>query len=434
VAKRVLSTHGGAERAYLVGVQLKGTDESWTSANSLVELRELARTAGLEVQGETVQKLEAINPATYVGKGKLEELKLLTRGSDVDVVVFDDELSPNQQRNLEEELEIKIIDRTALILDIFARHARTREGALQVELAQYVYRLPRLTRAWTDLAQQTGGAAARGGATGVGLRGPGETQLETDRRFIRSHIAQLERELDQVRSHRELYRRRRREQGLPVVSLVGYTNAGKSTLLNALTHAGVVATDALFVTLDPITRRLALPSGKEVLLTDTVGFIQKLPTQLVAAFRATLEEIGDADLILHVVDITHRYVHKQVETVQKTLAQIGAGSKPTLVALNKIDLLKDPQNAKAMASEYASAVAVSALYGWGLVELGTKIEAVLRREMVRVLVRIPYGQDSLVVLFRQRGIVAREQYEETATLIEGDLPRPLMETFQPFLI
>ncbi len=434
MAKRVLSTHGGAERAYLVGVQLKGTDESWTSANSLVELRELARTAGLEVQGETVQKLEAINPATYVGKGKLEELKLLTRGSDVDVVVFDDELSPNQQRNLEEELEIKIIDRTALILDIFARHARTREGALQVELAQYVYRLPRLTRAWTDLAQQTGGAAARGGATGVGLRGPGETQLETDRRFIRSHIAQLERELDQVRSHRELYRRRRREQGLPVVSLVGYTNAGKSTLLNALTHAGVVATDALFVTLDPITRRLALPSGKEVLLTDTVGFIQKLPTQLVAAFRATLEEIGDADLILHVVDITHRYVHKQVETVQKTLAQIGAGSKPTLVALNKIDLLKDPQNAKAMASEYASAVAVSALYGWGLVELGTKIEAVLRREMVRVLVRIPYGQDSLVVLFRQRGIVAREQYEETATLIEGDLPRPLMETFQPFLI
>ena len=434
MAKRVLSTHGGAERAYLVGVQLKGTDESWTSANSLVELRELARTAGLEVQGETVQKLEAINPATYVGKGKLEELKLLTRGSDVDIVVFDDELSPNQQRNLEEELEIKIIDRTALILDIFARHARTREGALQVELAQYVYRLPRLTRAWTDLAQQTGGAAARGGATGVGLRGPGETQLETDRRFIRSHIAQLERELDQVRSHRELYRRRRREQGLPVVSLVGYTNAGKSTLLNALTHAGVVATDALFVTLDPITRRLALPSGKEVLLTDTVGFIQKLPTQLVAAFRATLEEIGDADLILHVVDITHRYVHKQVETVQKTLAQIGAGSKPTLVALNKIDLLKDPQNAKAMASEYASAVAVSALYGWGLVELGTKIEAVLRREMVRVLVRIPYGQDSLVVLFRQRGIVAREQYEETATLIEGDLPRPLMETFQPFLI
>ncbi len=432
MTKRVLSTQSGPERAYLVGAEVKGQAQPWSLHDSLMELGELARTAGLEVVGETEQKLKAINPATYVGKGKAEELKLLAQDLAVDVVVFDAELLPNQQRNLEDELGVKIIDRTALILDIFARHARTREGALQVELAQYVYRLPRLTRAWTHLARQAGGGAARGGAAGVGLRGPGETQLETDRRFIRSHIAQLKQELEQVRSHREQYRRRRKHQGVPVVSLAGYTNAGKSTLLNTLTHAGVVATDMLFATLDPVTRRLSLPSGKEVLLTDTVGFIQKLPTQLVAAFRATLEEINEADLILHVVDITHPSVREQVRTVEQTLRQIGAGSKPMLVALNKIDLLRDPQNAKALTAQYHNAVAISALHGWGLDDLGAKMETVLRQEMVHVRVRLPYAQESLAVLFRRQGVVAGEEHGETGTLIEGDLPRSLLDEFQPF--
>ncbi len=295
--KNVMLTDGRIERAYLVGAEVKGRRPRWRLQDSVAELAELARTAGVEVVGRAEQQLEAIKPATYIGKGKVEELKLLAIELDVDTIIFDDELSPTQQRNLEEELGLKIVDRTALILDIFAKHARTREGALQVELAQYVYRLPRLTRAWTHLAQQAGGGTARGGAGGVGLRGPGETQLETDRRFIRQHIVQLKRQLEDVRTHREQHRRRRKKQGLPVVSLVGYTNAGKSTLLNALTHAGVLATDMLFATLDPVTRRLLLPGGKEVLLTDTVGFIQKLPTQLVAAFRATLEEIGEADLL-----------------------------------------------------------------------------------------------------------------------------------------
>ena len=426
MAKRVLSTQSGPERAHLVGAEVKGKAQPWGLQDSLMELRELARTAGLDVVGETEQRLAAINPATYVGKGKAEELRLLAQDCSVDVVVFDDELSPNQQRNLEEELQVKIIDRTALILDIFARHAKTREGALQVELAQYAYRLPRLTRAWTHLAQQVGGAA------GVGLRGPGETQLETDRRFIRSHIVQLKRELELVRSHREQHRRRRKRQGVPVVSLAGYTNAGKSTLLNTLTGAGVVATNMLFATLDPVTRRLTLPSGKEVLLTDTVGFIQRLPTQLVAAFRATLEEINEADLILHIVDITHPNVREQVRTVEQTLLQIGAGLKPMLVALNKIDLLNDPQNAQALTAQYPNSVAISALRGWGLDELGAKMEAVLRQKMVHVRVRVPYGQDGLAVLFRQQGVVSREEHDETGTLIEGDLPRSLVDEFQPF--
>jgi len=406
----------------------------WSLDDSLAELAQLARTAGVRVVGQARQQLSSIRPATYIGKGKVEELSLLAREFDVDVIIFDDELSPGQQRNLEEGLEAKVIDRTALILDIFASHAHTREGALQVELAQYEYRLPRLTRAWTHLVRQAGGGAARGGAGGVGLRGPGETQLETDRRVIGRRIAQLKQQLEGVRRQRAQHRHQRRKQWLPVVALVGYTNSGKSTLLNALTDANVLATDMLFATLDPITRRLQLPGGRAVLVTDTVGFIQKLPTQLVAAFRATLEEIVDADLMLHVVDIMHRNVQQQVETVGQVLQQIGAGEKPLLVALNKVDLLDDPEEASRLARQYRQAVAVSALDGRGLGDLLLAMERTVSRQMVRVRALVPYSKGALLSLFRRSGRVEREQHGVSGVLIEGELPPALVDQFERFLV
>jgi GTP-binding protein HflX len=265
------------------------------------------------------------------------------------------------------------------------------------------------------------------------LRGPGETQLETDRRLIRQRIAQLRKELEQVRSHRQQYRRHRRQQGMPVLSLVGYTNAGKSTLLNTLTDAGVLATSMLFATLDPVTRRLSLPGGKEVLLTDTVGFIRKLPTQLIAAFRATLEEITEADLILHLVDITHRNVQEQVGTVEDVLKDIGAGQKPMLVVLNKIDLLADPHHAEEMASTYPSAVAISALHSQGLDRLLLKIEVLLAEQMVPVRARVPYAANELVVLFHRHGVISHERAGPTSITIEGRLPPGLLSRFEPYL-
>ncbi len=398
----------------------------------MAELAQLARTAGVSVVGQAQQRLERINPATYIGSGKVQEIKLLGQDLDVDLIIFDAELSPNQQRNLEQELGVKVIDRTALILDVFAQHARTREGALQVELAQYEYRLPRLTRAWTHLARQAGGGAARGGAGGVGLRGPGETQLETDRRIISERIARLKGELQEVRRQRKQHRRQRQRQWLPVVSLVGYTNAGKSTLLNALTGAGVLATDRLFATLDPTTRRLVLPGGKELLMTDTVGFIQKLPTELVAAFRATLEEIAEADLILHVVDIKHPNVREQSRIVGQVLEEIGASRKPLLVALNKVDLLDDPEQARLTASQYTNAVAVSALRGQGLDELLAAVEDALVRQMVRVHARIPYTESELLALFHRYGVVHQERHDPSGVLIDGRVPPALVTRFKPY--
>src|SRR5512143_1405016 len=312
------------------------------------ELAQLARTSGVSVVGQTIQKISRINPATFIGKGKLNEIIATRADTPFDVILFDEELKPNQQREIENAFEgadIKVLDRTALILDIFAQHARTKEGALQVELAQYEYRLPRLTRMWTHLARQAGGAAGRGGTGGVGLRGPGERQLEIDRREIRTRISHLKREIEDVRTHRREYRRKRRKEGMPVIAIVGYTNAGKSTLLNALTENSVgessrnpvYVANMLFATLDPTTRRVKLPSGSEALFTDTVGFIQKLPTELVAAFRATLEEIGEADVLLHVVDMTHPNAREQMAAVEQTLREIGAVNKPVVMALNKVD-------------------------------------------------------------------------------------------------
>ena len=326
------------ERAFLVGAELRGQKKFLSLEDSLTELALLADTAGLEVVGELTQKLDHPNVETYIGPGKVTELKALSEETLSQVILFDDELSPRHQRELEEALgpNIRVLDRTALILDIFAQHAHTAEGMVQVELAQYEYLLPRLTGQWTHLARQAGGGGGRTGSVGgVGLRGPGETQLEVDRRAVRNRIAHLKRELEKVRSHRMRYRLQRKRSRIPTIALVGYTNAGKSTLLNQLTRSDVYVADQLFATLDPTTRHIGLSGGYQALLTDTVGFIQKLPTTLIAAFQATLEEITEADLLLHVVDISHPNALNQYQSVQKTLEEIGAGHIPTVTALNK---------------------------------------------------------------------------------------------------
>ncbi|MFH1560051.1 MAG: GTPase HflX [Chloroflexota bacterium] len=345
-----------------MGMEIKGAPHLWTLEDSLEELGLLAHTAGAEVVSTLTQRLDK-RTHTYVGKGKLEEIQVLRDNLQADVVIFDDELTPTQQRNLEQALDVKVIDRTALILDVFARRAQTHEGRLQVELAQHEYLLPRLVGQWAHLERLGGG---------IGTRGPGETQLETDRRLIRNKIQKLKRELEQVRQQRSLYRQRRQRQGVPVLSLVGYTNAGKSTLLNALSNAGVVAEDKLFSTLDPVTRKIRLPDNRSFLLTDTVGFIQKLPPLLVAAFRATLEELEEADGILHVIDITHQNAPEQVQVVDDLLAELHLEGKARILILNKIDLLmgrgQEEEYAKHLrtALNQESVVTVSAAKGWGL--------------------------------------------------------------------
>ncbi len=382
------------------------------------------------------QRLERPNPATLIGSGKVEELVALRADTGAQLIIFDEELSPAQQRELERAIgneNVKVLDRTALILDIFAQHAHTREGALQVELAQYEYRLPRLTRAWTHLARQAGGAAGRGGTAGVGLRGPGETQLEVDRREIGRRIAHLKQELEEVRTHRANYRRRRFEEGIPVVALVGYTNAGKSTLLNALSGAQVYVADQLFATLDPTTRRITLPGGREVLITDTVGFIQKLPTALVAAFRATLEEITEADLIVHVVDITHKNVQEQVATVLQVLAELEATEQPIITALNKIDRLPVPDAERILMADLPNSVPISALTGEGLPVLTARIEEILNDTLIDVTVLLPYQRGDLLGLLHQRGVVEREEHGPEGTRVWGRAPASLVPRFRPYL-
>jgi GTP-binding protein HflX len=424
------------ERGLLVGVGIKGEPALFSLSDSLDELARLAETAGVRVVGRLTQMLNAPNPATLIGRGKLEELVQFVREADIQVVIFDDELSPRQQRDIERAIDadgVKVLDRTALILDIFAQHAHTREGALQVELAQYVYRLPRLTRAWTHLARQAGGRAG-GAAGGVGVRGPGETQLEIDRREIGRKISQLKRALAEVQAHRERYRARRRESHRPLVALVGYTNAGKSTLLNALTPARVLAEDKLFATLDPTTRKMALPSGREVLLTDTVGFIQKLPTDLVAAFRATLEEILEADIILHVVDASHANALEQASVVEEVLDDLGAGHIPVITIFNKQDLLPGQRLWPVLAEDYPDALLVSAKKALGLEALLSRIEAEIVRRMRPVQVLLPYAQGDLVDLFHSLGLVESSSHEETGVRLSGRLPASLVGRFERYLI
>ena len=374
----MIATEPAPERALLVGIAPRGgRGARWELADSMGELAQLVRSAGGEVVGEVTQNLDRPT-SVYVGHGKLEEIKEARSESDSTVVVFNDELKPAQQRNLERELEVKVLDRSALILDIFADRARTREGVLQVELAQHESLLPRLAGQWSHLERLGGG---------IGTRGPGETQLETDRRLVRERISRLKRDLEGVRAHRSRHRNRRQAGRAPQISLVGYTNAGKSTLFNALVRAAVVAESKPFSTLDPVTRRMALPDGTVALLTDTVGFIHKLPHTLVAAFRATLEELAEADLLLHVVDVSHRNAAEHVQVVEDTLAELDLRDKPRLLALNKMDLAVHAENGSApdlsdLGASAEGGVMVSAAEGWGLDLLLAAIVERLDREPV----------------------------------------------------
>jgi len=363
------STALPVEKAFLVAVESRDARDGRAAEDSLTELALLAHTAGAEVVGRTVQRRERPNAALYIGRGKLAEIVAEREACGYSMVLFDDELSPSQQRNLENALAVKVLDRAALIIDIFARRAQTKEARLQVELAQTQYLLPRLAGQWSHLERLEGR---------IGTRGPGETQIVTDRRLVRNRITRLRRELETVRQQRSLHRRRRTRQGAQVVALVGYTNAGKSTLMRALSGADVLTEDLLFATLDPVTRRIRLPAGGEALLSDTVGFIQKLPTELIASFRATLEELADADLLVHIVDITHPNAEQQFETVERTLGELGLTEKPRILAFNKLDLFlpADGVSAESVARELGgdAGLLISAAKRWNLDLLLASIE------------------------------------------------------------
>ena len=420
----------------MVAVERPG--QAWAAADSLEELARLAETVDVEVVGSVTQRLPHPMAGTYVGTGNLQEIRERREDLSYDLVMIDDDLTPAQQRNLEKALDVMVIDRTALILDVFARRAATHEGRLQVELAQLEYRLPRLTGMWTHLSRQ--------GVGGVGLRGPGETQLESDRRELGKRIVHIKRELGEVHTHRQLYRDRRRAAPMPVVALVGYTNAGKSTLLNALTGANVMAEDKLFATLDPTTRRRALPSGREVLFTDTVGFINNLPTLLIAAFRATLEEINEASVLMHVVDVTHPNAAEQMQTVMSVLEDLGADDKPVVTALNKVDKLLGPdgelptmecllERLGDAAPLAVNPIAISAQSGLGFDALLSAVEVALEEEaqFIPVVLNAPFSRSDLVALFHRLGRVETSEFTESGSLLRGQLPQAEIGRFAPYL-
>jgi len=411
-------------RAILVGVDMPGID--WSVTESLEELRQLATTAGVTCVDRVTQNLARPHPATLLGSGKIQEIAELVRFHNCDAVIFDLELTPAQHRNLERDLETQVLDRTALILIIFAQRARTREGRLQVELAQVEYDLPRIARQWSHLSRQRGGTQQRG---------EGEKQIEVDRRLLRRQKSTLQEDLEQVRKQRELHRERRKDKGAPVVALVGYTNAGKSTLLNLLAGAKSVAEDKLFATLDPMTRRVRLGGGQEILLTDTVGFVQRLPTTLVAAFRATLEEVAEADLLVHVVDAASPSMNRQVEAVEQVLEEIGAGGRPVVLALNKIDLLPSGATLELEGAAAAlPAVRVSALMGTGSDDLLRCISDNLVLQFVALDVLIPYQRGDLVAQLHQFGTIEHESYEEGGTHLCGHMPANKSGPFVAFQI
>ena len=417
-------------RAVLVGVELKGATGSWTLQDSLDELARLAQTAGLTVAGCTYQKLARPDPSTWIGSGKVREVGEILAASVAGYVLFDGELSPGQEKTLSRVLGegIRVIDRTRLILDIFSQHARSREGKLQVELAQYQYLLPRLAGMRAGLAQQVGGS----GAGPVGLRGPGETQLELDRRQARRRIAAVRAELEKVRLQRSQRRGRRDRVGLPVIALVGYTNAGKSSLLNALTGAGVLVQDKLFATLDPTTRRLRLPGGREALLTDTVGFIRKIPHDLVAAFRATLEGIEEASLILHVVDSSHHRPVEQIAAVDAVLSGLKLSETPRVVVWNKIDLVPGWAGSPLHDGRHEHSLGVSARTGKGLPELLSRIEALLADGMVVTTLTIPYSRYDVVKLVYGQGTVISKEDGPEGLILRVRIPLALERQLEPF--
>ncbi|MCC6235849.1 MAG: GTPase HflX [Verrucomicrobiales bacterium] len=414
----------GSERAFLVGAHFKSRT-SWEVQDSLAELGQLAKTAGADVVGTGTQKMEGPTARTFIGPGKAVEFAQRCHEDEIDTVIFDDELSPAQSRNLEQVFELKILDRTQLILDIFGQRARTREGKLQVELAQLQHLLPRLTRFWTHLSRQKGGIGMRGGE--------GETQLEADRRKVQERIEKLIRELESVRRQRATQREGRKRHQWPLASIVGYTNAGKSTLLNALTGASALAEDKLFATLDPTTRRLRLPTNQNVLLSDTVGFIRKLPHRLVEAFKATLEEVVEAELLLHVVDVSHPKADEQIVAVNEVLQELHAQDKPTLMVFNKTDSLGVDVSVGRFRELYPGAVFVSAKTGLGmpdlLEELGTQLRPV--REVVEL--DIPHAQAAVLARLHAVGQVVESDYDRPrAARVKALLPPHFRHEFAKY--
>ncbi len=410
-----------AEKALLVGIERQG---EWDVADSLSELAQLAQTAGAEVAGSVWQKRSRTDPSFYIGRGKVQEMSLIRQELGVNVVIFDDELSPAQQRNLEQVLGIKVIDRSALILDIFAQRARSHEGKLQVELAQLKYNLPRLGGQGLVLSRLGGG---------IGTRGPGETKLEVDRRRIRARISDIEKEIENQKTHRSLHRERRQATKIPTVALVGYTNAGKSSLLNKLTAAEVLAEDKLFATLDPTTRRTKLPSGKEFLITDTVGFIQKLPHQLIAAFRGTLEEVVQADLLLHVIDASHPQFEKQSLAVYTVLKELGADSKPVITVFNKIDKVDSEYVTERMLRQ-AGSIAISAIEGTHVDKLLAMIESTIKATSVDVKLIIPYDDSGFMAKLYAVATVISVDYRTEGIVVVASLSPEYLERYRKYVV
>ncbi len=423
--KALISTTKRTERVFLIGLELKSAS-SWQTRDSLDELTELAATAGGAVMGEGTQRLEAPVAATFIGTGKAAEFAEFCRKNDVDTVVFDDELSPAQSRNLEKVFGCKVLDRTALILDIFALRARSREGKLQVELAQLQHLLPRLTRFWGHLSRQSGGIGMRGGE--------GESQLETDRRRVQERIEKITDDLQAVRRHRATQRSGRQRQFWPLASIVGYTNAGKSTLLNALTGSTALAEDKLFATLDPATRRLRLPTNQNVYLTDTVGFIRKLPHGLVEAFKATLEEVVQAELLLHVVDVSHAQAAEQIAAVNHVLSEIGADGKPTVMVFNKIDKCAGNGSLEKYLQQYPAAVAISAQTGAGISQLIEELSTQLRPIRDFVELRVPHAQSAVIARLHEVGQVTERDYAGEQARFRARIPPHFHDEFAPYIV
>jgi GTPase len=410
------------ERALLIGLEKEGVSK-WDLHDSLDELRELANSAGAEVVDTVTQKLQKPTAPYYIGRGKAELIKESCQDQQVTSVIFDDELSPAQGRNLENLFARKVLDRTQLILDIFAQRARSREGRLQIELAQLQYLLPRLTRMWHHLSRQTGG---------IGTRGPGETQLEVDRRRVQERIARLERELESVRKTRAIQRQGRKRHQWPVAAVVGYTNAGKSTLLNLLTGADVVTEDKLFATLDPTTRSFVLPNKQRVLLTDTVGFLRKLPHTLIESFKATLEEVSEADLLIHIADLSHSRVDEQMEAVDRVIKELDAYGKQTLIVFNKIDNLANREVVDSYLKRFSGSVAISARTGEGVNQLVQALEGALSSWRLRSRFRIPANESALIAEIHRVGHVLELRYEDNDALIVAHVPPDLAQKLQRY--